>query len=88
MSAVSISSPVSNTVKTIYRYENRKFYCNTKHRYLNRKELVKLVQTKEQFQVIDYENKTDITKKTLISLLTEMPWTTEEVHEIIVNKKS
>ena len=86
MSAATTSAPANDT-KTVYRYENRKFYCNTKHRYLNRKELVKMVQTQEKFQVIDYQNNSDITQKILVSLLSEMPWTLEEAQKLIVSKK-
>jgi len=79
--------PSQSNIQTIYRYENRKFYCKTKSKYLNRKDILELVTQQKNFQVIDYTNNQDITNKTLVSLLAELSWSPNEIKNIIINKK-
>jgi polyhydroxyalkanoate synthesis regulator protein len=52
-------------METIKRYNNRKLYSTKLGKYVNISYITDLVKTGQRFEVIKFDTKEDITKKTL-----------------------
>ena len=59
----------AQTMRTIKKYKNRKFYDTLEKRYINLDRIAKLVSQDEELVVVDLETGIDITRSTLYQIL-------------------
>lgn len=65
------SAKVSNRVKIIKRYQNRKLYDTQQSCYVTLDDIAKMIRTSEEVMVIDNKTKNDITAATLTQIIFE-----------------
>ena len=57
----------------IKKYNNRRLYNTHTSEYITIKELYNIIKNCEDFKVIDYDNKEDLTDVTILQILNELP---------------
>jgi polyhydroxyalkanoate synthesis regulator protein len=68
---------------TFIKYPNRKIYCTVESRYVNLKDLLKLVKSGENIEIRCNITKNDLTAEVLASALGKLKFSPEAVIAII-----
>ena len=79
-------STKENNMKTIKKYTNRKLYNTETSRYVNLQEILDMIKSGEQVQVLTHKTSTDVTQEVLKeAVFRHVPITSEQLLGMVRN---